>query len=192
MVQINSHTKYYWKKFDKKVDMFNKSSKLLDYFGPMMEGDTVRIAEVGCGLVNTIGDSWPNVDVHVVCSDINADSFNSMWEEMKKKPLHKIHKEDVEALSYKEGEFDIVHCRNALDHTADPLRAIGEFKRVAGRFVYLCHAERQRELFGGHHLWDVKYEDGKCYFYGNEYSFFLSDLWKVSFDGEFVHCIYEI
>ena len=175
MPQINSHTKHYWNTFDRKVKQFNKPAQLPEYFAEMIEGkDTVYIAEVCCGLVNTIGDSWPDKKIYVTCSDSNADSFNSMWEEKGITPLHPIKKENIEELHYYQNLFDVVHCRNALDHTEDPLRAISELKRVSREWVYLLHAPDQMSTYGGHHKWDIRLEDGKTVFYGKEYSFILN------------------
>lgn len=175
MPQINSHTKYYWTKFNKKVEQFNKPAYLPSYFDDLIgEKTKVRIAEVGCGLVNTIGEMWNTAEVEIVCSDAHADSFNSMWDEKGLQPLHPIHKEDMEALSYEANSFDIVHCRNALDHTEDPLRAIEEMKRVSRQWVYLLHAPDQMSTYGGHHYFDARFKNGKTVFYGKEYSFVVS------------------
>lgn len=187
MVQVNSFTKHYRKTFDRKVKKFNKTALLPDYFGEMI-GDKkhVKIAEVGCALVNTIGDSWLGAQVSIRCSDKYADDFNALWKEKGKRPLHRIYKEDVESLNYASDVFDIVHCRNVLDHTEDPRRAISELKRVSKEWVYLAHAQNQMDTYGGHHLWNVRYEDGQCIFYGKEYSFVVDG--EVSFDGELVIC----
>lgn len=181
MVNVNNHTRYYWTKFNQKVEQFNKPGKLPDYFGEMI-GDKkkVKIAEMACGLVNTIGDSWPGVEVELICSDAHAKSFRSMWEEKGIEPLHNIHKQDMEELTYPAGVFDIVHCRNAMDHTEDPLRAIEELKRVSNEWVYLLHAPDQMERFGGHHFWNIRLEDGKTVFYGKEYSFILNGFESYS------------
>ncbi len=182
-----SFTQHYRNTFDKKVKQFNHSFQLPDYFGEMI-GDKkeVKIAEVGCALVNTIGDSWPDTEVEIFCSDKYASEFNLLWKEQKKTPLHCIDIADVEDLIYPTDTFDIVHCRNVLDHTEDPVRAIEEMKRVSKEWVYLAHAQNQMDTYGGHHMWNVRYENGECVFYGKEYSFIVDG--ETTFDGELVIC----
>ena len=180
-----SFTTHYERKFHRKVEQFNKPGMLPDYFASMIgDKESVRIAEVGCALVNTIGDSWPGTEVEIVCSDAFADDFNALWEKNNMKPIHPIRYADVHDLPYAAESFDIVHCRNVLDHVEDPIRAIGEMKRVSSEWVYLAHAIDQMDRFGGHHLWNCRYENGECVFYGKEYSFVVDG--ETSFDGELV------
>lgn len=181
-----SFTTHYRRKFDIKEKQFNKSFQLPDYFAEMI-GDKkeVKIAEVGCALVNTIGDSWPGVKVDIYCSDKYAHEFRDLWREKNKVPRHPIQVADVENLQYPANAFDIVHCRNVLDHTEDPVRAIEELKRVSKEWVYLAHAQNQMDDYGGHHKWNCRYEDGECVFYGKEYSFVVDG--ESSFDGELVN-----
>ena len=169
-----SEVKHYRNTFDKKVKQFNHSFQLPDYFSEMI-GDKkkVDIAEVGCALVNTIGDTWPGVDVHVACSDKHADAFNDLWVKHNETPLTPIEFQDMEAFTYDSDSFDIVHCRNALDHTEDALRVVEEMKRISKEWVYLLHAPNQRSTYGGHHYWDIRLEDGKTVLYGKEYSIVL-------------------
>ena len=189
---MNTFVKHYERTFDRKVKEFNKSSLLPDYFAEMI-GDKkqVRIAEVGCALVNTIGDTWCGAQVYIKCSDKYADEFNALWKSKGKRPLHRIYKEDVESLNYASNVFDIVHCRNVLDHTEDPKRAIEELKRVSKEWVYLAHAQNQMDTYGGHHTFNARYENGQCVFYGKEYSFVI-ECESCHFDGELIHCMIKV
>ena len=104
MVQVSSHTSYYWTKFDKKERDFNRSFPLPEYFGELIGGKKkVKIAEVGCALVNTLGDSWPGVEVEIVCSDKFAHEYQAMWYLKKKKPLHPVEFEDMDFGQRKNG-----------------------------------------------------------------------------------------
>lgn len=186
-----SFTEHYRRTFDKKERQFNKSFQLPDYFADMI-GDKkeIRVAEVGSAMVNTIGDTWPGVDVQIHCSDAYAEDFMQLWVDNGKHPLHKIHQENVESLTYDANSFDIVHCRNVLDHIEDPIRAIGEMKRVSREWVYLAHAVDQMDTYGGHHKWNCRFENGECVFYGKEYSFVVDG--ETSFDGELVICKIQV
>ena len=126
MVQVNSQTKFYQSRFNKKVKQFNVHSPLREYLADLIDGDEVTIAELACGLVNTIGDTHLNTKVSLTCSDVYADQYNDMWAEHNMKPLHPIEYQDMENLTYEDNTFDIVHCENALDHTEDPYKAVEE------------------------------------------------------------------
>lgn len=149
----------YVKKFDRKIKQYNHSFQLPDYFGPMI-GDKkeVRIAELGAALVNTIGDSWPGVKVTVIASDVIQPEYKKLLD-MHNVTLHTpIEYQDMESLTYQDESFDIVHCRNAVDHTPDIHKAISEMMRVCkkGGWVYLAHSPSQKTRFGGHHYWNIE------------------------------------
>ena len=77
-------------------------------------------------------------------------------------PRHaEIRREDVQRLSFGDGEFDVVVCQQVLEHVDDPARAMGELRRVARRQLVIsvpyepfftlarfCHWEKE-------HLWAV-------------------------------------
>jgi ubiquinone/menaquinone biosynthesis C-methylase UbiE len=44
-----------------------------------------------------------------------------------------IQKADVQDLPYEDNEFDVVLCQQVLEHVLDPVKAIGELQRVAGK-----------------------------------------------------------
>lgn len=161
------HMKSFWK-----FKQFNFKFKLADYFGPMI-GDKkeVSIADLGAGIVATTGSTWPNVKINLYPSDALADEFNDILIRKDKrwgnhpdletgyKPLFPIVKQNMENLSYEDNFFDIVHCANALDHCADPFKAIKEMYRVCklGGWIHLRHfadnAESQR--YHGLHQWNI-------------------------------------
>ncbi len=151
---------YYQKTFNKKRAQFNQSRQLEDYFAPMI-GDkkSIAICELAAGPVNTIGNTWPGVEVKITASDSEWPRYAPLWSG--ETPLVPIEYQDMEDLTYPDNSFDIVHCRNALDHTKNPLIAIEEMKRITKQWIYLLHAEGQKRIYGGHHYWnweDVKLE----------------------------------
>lgn len=72
--------------------------------------------------------------------------------------------EDLSAF-YPRGEFDLVYCRNALDHSFDPVRGIEEMLLVArpGGRVALDHYvnEAEKARYDGFHQWNFEKIDGK-------------------------------
>lgn len=144
----------YRRKFPSREREFNRPRQLPAYFAPLI-GDkkSVRIAELGAGPVNTIGNEWPGVEVDVWASDVMWPEYQKFWEHHGKTPLVPILEEDMENLSYLDDFFDVVHCRNALDHTRGIHAAVAEMQRVCkpGGLVYLAHAPGQKRAYGGHH-----------------------------------------
>lgn len=154
MGDINKTTYFYRHKFAAKEAEFNRDMPLPDYFAPMI-GDKkqVVIAEVGAGPINTIGNHYKDVDVIIYASDVMQPEYQKSWKHHNKQPIVPVMYEDMEKLSYPDEMFDIVHCRNAIDHTPNLLKAIEELKRVCkkGGWVYMAHAPGQKTRYGGMH-----------------------------------------
>lgn len=190
MRYVNGVSALYIRKFARKLEQYNCPGPLPDYFGPMIgEKKRVRIAEVGAGPINTIGNTWPGVEVEVVASDILAHEYKALWLEHGDRPVVPIWLADMESLPYDDESFDVVHCVNALDHTPDAEKALSELLRVCkpGGWVYLRHAPDQRRRFGGHHYFDVKKCGDVCIFEGKDRRFVLpSALFTVHLEGDLI------
>lgn len=179
--------RYYQKKNRRKLRAFNHDFPLPEYFRELI-GDkkSVVIADIGAGSIPTTGNSWPGVEVKIVASDLLADEYNEMWRNDRRVILNPVEKQDMEALTYPDNTFDIVHCVNALDHSEHPDKAIREMIRVCkpGGWVYLRHLpnEGRTENYQGFHQWNIDILDGECTFGGKQpgSGFRLLDL------GEFV------
>lgn len=107
----------------------------------MLRTGSVRILNVGCGPVTpgvTPGIEMVNID--------RRDHANATLE-------------DMENLSYNDGEFDLVVCINALDHTPRAPMAVKEMIRVSKKWVYIDCALIQHTTSGRGHYWDML-EDG--------------------------------
>lgn len=141
--------KHYTRTKDKKIAQFNKQRPLEGYLLPYLPAGDVSILDVGAGPVVTIGDTVEGRTVQITACDNLAKEYADIYPGMN----HPVEYQDMEELTYKSDSFDIVHCRNALDHTPDAFNAVQEMKRVCkpGGWVYLLHAEGQKRLYGGHH-----------------------------------------
>ena len=150
---------FYRRRFRDKEATFNKPSQLPAYFAPLIGDKTsVRIAELGAGPVNTIGNFWPGADVEIVASDVLQPEYEGFWKEHRKTPIVPIEYQNFEGLTYQDESFDIVHCRNALDHTRNVAMAVSEMKRICkpGGWVFLAHAPGQKTKYGGGHYHDFE------------------------------------
>lgn len=159
MEYIKGVSSLYVRKFKRKLEQYNVPSSLPDYFAPMI-GDKkeVGIAELGAGPVNTIGNFWKDVKVSIYASDVLQSEYEQLRKEHNAQLLVPIQYEDMESLSYPDEMFDIVHCRNAVDHTPNPYKAIEEMRRVCkkGGWIYLAHAPSQKTRFAGKHSCDFE------------------------------------
>ncbi len=172
MEYINGVSTLYIRKFARKLEQYNKPMQLPEYFREMI-GDkkSVRIAEVGAGPINTIGNEWANVEVEVIASDNMQPEYEKLWKEHDATPIVPVEYADMEKLPYPDGSFDIVHCVNALDHTKSVWHAIKEMDRVCkkGGWIYLRHSPMQKTRFGGHHYSDAEFIDAnEMIFWGEQ------------------------
>jgi len=158
--------RFYQQKKAWKMDAFNKVFQLPDYFAPLIGIKTeVLIADLGAAAISTTGSTWPKVKVTVVPSDLLDYGYEGL--------LIPIEQQDMEALTYPDNHFDIVHCVNALDHTEHPNKAIEEMIRVCkpGGYVYLRHYENEAEhmRYSGFHGWNLS-RDGTVWNKTNSFS----------------------
>ncbi len=175
---------FYRKKLPWKAKQFNRELYLPGYFKPMIDNKKeVTIAELGAGMFCTIGSLWKTAKVKVYPSDALADEFNQILKDSGVTPLIPVEKQNMENLTYPNNFFDIVHCVNALDHTANPIKALKEMYRVCkpGGFIYLRHFVKvgENERYAGMHMWNIDLNDkGGCIIWNQNKKFLLSDYFR--------------
>lgn len=147
-----------------------------------MIGDkkSVLIADLGAGSICTLGNQWPGVELTILASDLLADEYNEIWRSTNRTILNPVTKQDMEALTYPDNYFDIVHCVNAVDHSENPRQAIKEMIRVCkpGGWVYMRHIpnEGENERYHGFHQWNIEQFDNDAKIWSRTEWFFLTDL----------------
>ncbi len=131
-----------------------------------MEIPRVRLLDVGAGPLTNLGKKLPGVEVEMVPCDPLADVYGWLLDENGITPPVRTKFADAENLSefFGWGDFDAVHCANALDHSYDPLNGILEMLKVVSTrgFVQLGHWENEAEYekYGGFHQWNFTERDG--------------------------------
>src|SRR5512138_2264175 len=131
-----------------------------------VEGDCVRILDVGSGPLTKLGKTHPFKRLEITATDLLANDYDRLLAELGIVPPVRTVRADAEELVAQFGHdaFDIVHAQNCIDHTADPQRAIDQMVAVArpGGYVVLYHAENegQREQYNQLHQWNFTCEDG--------------------------------
>lgn len=128
---------------------------------------SAHILDVGAGPMTILGPCFQGRHLNLVACDPLATFYAlsaSRHGVRRPVPTQTGFAEDLSAFFPRE-TFDLVHCRNALDHSIDPVRGIEEMLIVArtrGRIV-LVHSinEAETENYQGLHQWNFTAEDGQ-------------------------------
>ena len=146
---------------------FDPDRRLDGHLAPFVDrvdGDFVRILDVGAGPLTKLGKTHPSKRLVITATDLLATDYDRLLAELGLVPPVRTIHADAEQLVAQFGRdaFDIVHAQNCIDHTADPARAIEEMVAVArpGGYVVLFHAENegQREQYNQLHQWNFTCE----------------------------------
>lgn len=128
---------------------------------------TARILDVGAGPMTILGPCFQGSALDLVACDPLAAFYArsaSRYGVRRPVPTRTGFAEDLSAF-FPQDTFDLVYCRNALDHSFDPVRGIEEMLLVAktlGRVV-LVHSinEAETEKYQGLHQWNFTVEAGR-------------------------------
>jgi SAM-dependent methyltransferase len=168
--------------FKLRMDPDNRLQPELEALLPRLK--TVKILDVGSGGLSTVGRTAPGHLIELVAVDALADEINAICADLKiAQPSPPIFGE-AELLADQFGcnAFDIVHCRNALDHVYDPVAALQAMLDVAkrGGYVYLYHRmnEGRRSCYNGLHQWNFTYAENDVAINGFEGTFTLGKILK--------------
>ncbi|MEI6158586.1 MAG: methyltransferase domain-containing protein [Roseococcus sp.] len=126
----------------------------------------LRVLDVGAGPVTSIGYvPPPGMTMEVVATDPLADAYTRIFDALglvRPVPTSFAPAEELSAFLPSES-FDIVHCRNALDHSFDPIRGLEEMLRLVklGGQVMLYHNpnEAESEGYSGFHQYNFDVEE---------------------------------
>jgi SAM-dependent methyltransferase len=121
--------------------------------------EIVRILDVGCGPLSTLGKR-ASFEVEVVGIDPLAAQYSALLMECGVISPHRSVAglgEELLQLFDKES-FDFVHSRNALDHCNDPRIVISNMLKVAKPgakiFINVCQNEAENAAYSGFHRWN--------------------------------------
>src|SRR5215472_9236148 len=114
-----------------------------------MDQSHVKILDVGSGPVPAIGYKLDSAAVQITAVDPLASIYNQLLTRHGLIPPVAATFALAEELSsfFEPNSFDIVHSRNALDHSFDPLRGISEMLKVVrvGGLALLRHHRNEAE-----------------------------------------------
>ncbi|HLL28856.1 MAG TPA: methyltransferase domain-containing protein [Xanthobacteraceae bacterium] len=132
-----------------------------------LDVETPKVLDVGAGPMSIFGLKLKDKPVALSACDPLAPLYADMASRHGVNWPVKTASAFAEDLSafYPRGEFDLVYCRNALDHSFDPVRGIEEMLLVArpGGRVALDHYvnEAKKANYDGFHQWNFEKIDGK-------------------------------
>ena len=164
----------YRQRFSRKARKFNKPKRLVSYLGRYVSNGS-RILDVGSGPFSTIG-----TEADITLCDILAYEYYAMMKRRDIEPVIPVEKQDMANMTYPDESFDLVHCRNALDHMKDPRAALREMARVCkpwGR-IHLRHYPNVGESnnYAGSHYWNLVVFEGDCNIWNREEDFLMSEI----------------
>lgn len=164
----------YRQRFSKKAKKFNRERKVVGYLREYVRNGA-RVLDVGSGPFSIIGTK-----ADIILCDILAEEYHEMMRVRGITPILPIEKQNMEAMTYPDDTFDLVHCRNSLDHTKDARAALKEMVRVCkpwGR-VHLRHYPNvgERNNYTGAHFWNLMPFEGDCKVWNREEEFLMSEI----------------
>jgi len=132
-------------------------------------GAVVRILDVGAGPLTILGKKWAGRTVDITALDPNADAYDRLLNKHGVTPPIRTRLGYAELLTtvVPQSSFDLVHSRNAIDHSRDAVLAIEQMVGCAkpGSWVFLNHSirEAEKEAYSGSHQWNLYPRDGAFY-----------------------------
>lgn len=126
-----------------------------------------RVLDVGAGPLSCLGFVSSRGRIDLTPVDPLAPVYDEFLALARVEPVVRTKFAPAEALSafFPASSFDLVHCRNALDHSINPFGGIVEMLRVTrrGGTVVLRHAinEAENENYFGLHQWNFDLTGGE-------------------------------
>ena len=126
----------------------------------LLRDKRIRILDVGCGPLTTLGKVWEDYEVEIVAVDPLAESYKQILAEAGIRPPVPLVEgvgENLLAL-FPEDSFDYVHCENALDHCYDLASVISNMLNVARPntvvHIRVFRDEAEYSRYSGFHQWN--------------------------------------
>jgi SAM-dependent methyltransferase len=152
--------------FEWRVDPDSELEPPLRELVGRIKGGFVSILDVGAGPLTSVGKAHPEKELEIVPIDSLAREYDRLLEQAGIEPPVRTCQGEAEELIDRFGSesFDVAHADNALDHSADPLRAIESMLAVVrpGGYIVLNHRrnEGERQHYLGLHQWNFDVRGG--------------------------------
>lgn len=147
-------------------ERMNSQTRLEPHIEKLLPMDEVFILDVGAGPLTCLGKISEGRCVNLTAVDPLAATYDKLLAKYRLNPPIKTIYGKAENLLdiFSKNRFDLVHARNCIDHSFDPLRAFRQMVEVAkpGGFVIALHEinEGENEGYVGLHQWNFFTENG--------------------------------
>lgn len=149
--------------------------------------DTVFL-DVGSGPLSSCGSRTQKTNLHFNAVDPLAYAYKKIKRKYQIKTLIQPEFAMVERLNekYPENTFDLVHMRNALDHSFNPIMGLLQLLyvcKVGGR-VLLCHRDNEAvfEKYDGLHQWNLMVKEEHFLIWRGNKKFDVAELFGDSIE----------
>jgi SAM-dependent methyltransferase len=176
--------------YKQRLDPSREFDPRLRQFIDLPEDKEIKVLDVGSGPVTGVGFVWPGRKLKVVAVDPLADVYNKLLAEFALAAPVRTEKCPAERLAarFRRQRFDLVHCRNALDHSYDPLAAIRQMLMVTAPHaaVVLDHYanEALHHSYRGLHRWNFDIQNGRLFLWNRESKIDVGDALGNQIDLE--------
>lgn len=151
--------------FDTKMPLQNELAILLNN----SKNKTIKILDVGAGPVSKVGKVHNEKPIKLVAIDPLALKYKKILVKNNLRPpvLTKYGYGEKLSILYKNDNFDLIHARNCLDHTKNPMLIIFEMLKVVKRdhYIYLNHYQNEgiNADYYGLHQWNFTLKDSNFF-----------------------------
>jgi SAM-dependent methyltransferase len=202
-------TMLFWSERAADPEAFPGFRKRFDPEAPLMDGIAnhlppgtapVRILDVGSGPATNIGHKLPDRPVELTCIDVMAEPFNQLLADAGLRapvpPVFGLAEEVGD--QFGAGVFDVVFSRNALDHVAEPVKALQGMLTTTkpdGCVIVWGHVnEGENERYRGYHQWNFCWADDDFLIWRPGYRQAVSEIFgePVSLTNEGSDDLYRI
>jgi len=149
------------KKFSHYLDPRMPLQKELQELIPQCEKkETIRILDLGAGPISKVGKICKGRKIELIPLDPLADKYCKLLKDNDiQPPVYPIvGYGDKLSKMFSKNTFDLIHMRNSLDHTKNPMVIIFEMLKVLklNHYIYLNHYinEGENTNYYGLHLWN--------------------------------------
>ncbi|MGL1890593.1 MAG: class I SAM-dependent methyltransferase [Spirochaetaceae bacterium] len=119
-----------------------------------------QVLDIGAGPISKVGKTYMNKPIVLIPIDPQATKYRRILDNLKLIPPVYTEYGLGESLTdlFQENSFDLVHARNSIDHTYNPIYTIKECLKVlkSDHFFYLNHFYKEGECasYYGLHQWN--------------------------------------
>ncbi|MCP8894346.1 class I SAM-dependent methyltransferase [Shinella daejeonensis] len=153
--------------FDARLDSRAENPEWVMKFLGLSNAANMRVLDVGSGPLTSLFPNFRGARMRVTAVDPLAPLYNAALDRNGITPVTRTEQgfaEDLTAV-FDSDTFDAVHCRNALDHSFDPMRGIWQMLGVlkTGSNIFLSHFRNEAEEanYAGFHQWNFDEIDGR-------------------------------